>query len=96
MASASVTVDSQLISSIGKGVLVFAAIAEKDTLKDAEAMAAKVLKIKMWEDDTGRTVGLIPMKISEATRFPSNSDQATVEEKCGRDQRRSALWSVDS
>ncbi|KAK6607969.1 d-tyrosyl-trna deacylase, partial [Botrytis cinerea] len=42
--SASVTVDKQLISSIGKGILVFAAVAPGDTEKDAESLAAKVLK----------------------------------------------------
>ena len=51
--SASVTVDQRLISSIGKGVLVFAAVAPGDTEKDAEALAAKVLKMKMWDDDNG-------------------------------------------
>ena len=50
------TVDSVLISSIGKGVLVFAAVAKDDTHKEVEAMAAKVLKLKMWPDDTGGTV----------------------------------------
>ncbi|KAL9638984.1 MAG: hypothetical protein Q9164_001218 [Protoblastenia rupestris] len=59
VASASVTVDSQLISSIGKGVLVFAAVAEKDTRKDVEAMASKVLKLKMWPDEAGDTFTLM-------------------------------------
>lgn len=58
VASASVTVDAQLISSIGKGVLVFAAVAPDDTLKEVESMAAKVLKMKMWPDDAGGTVCL--------------------------------------
>ena len=56
VASASVTVDSVLVSSIGKGVLVFAAVAKDDTRKEVESMAAKVLKLKMWPDDTGGTV----------------------------------------
>ncbi|KAM5380952.1 hypothetical protein ACJZ2D_003261 [Fusarium nematophilum] len=51
--SASVTVDNQLISSIGKGVLVFAAVAPGDTEKEADLMAAKVLNMKMWEDEEG-------------------------------------------
>ncbi|CAL8577567.1 D-tyrosyl-tRNA(Tyr) deacylase [Xanthoria parietina] len=55
VASASVTVDAQLISSIGKGVLVFAAVAPDDTPKEVESMAAKVLKMKMWPDDAGGT-----------------------------------------
>ncbi|KAH7148422.1 D-Tyr tRNAtyr deacylase-like domain-containing protein [Dactylonectria macrodidyma] len=51
--SASVTVDKEVISSIGKGVLVFAAVAPGDTEKEADSLAAKVLKMKMWDDETG-------------------------------------------
>ncbi|EEH50408.2 D-tyrosyl-tRNA(Tyr) deacylase [Paracoccidioides brasiliensis Pb18] len=53
--SASVTVDKQLVSSIGKGLLVFAAVGPEDTQKDAESLAAKVLKLKIWPDDAGGT-----------------------------------------
>lgn len=56
VASASVTIDTQLVSSIGKGVLVFAAVAPDDTPKEVESMAAKVLKLKMWPDEAGGTV----------------------------------------
>ncbi|KAL6707318.1 D-tyrosyl-tRNA(Tyr) deacylase [Coniothyrium glycines] len=48
--SASVTVDGQLISSIGQGLLVLAAVSRDDTIKDVESMAAKVLKSKFWDD----------------------------------------------
>ncbi|KAM7186306.1 D-Tyr tRNAtyr deacylase-like domain containing protein [Naviculisporaceae sp. PSN 640] len=51
--SASVTVDKELVSSIGKGVLVFAAVAPGDTEKEAESLAAKVLKMKLWDDESG-------------------------------------------
>ncbi|KAH8685786.1 deacylase [Tricladium varicosporioides] len=51
--SASVTVDQQLVSSIGKGILVFAAVAPGDTEKDAEHLASKVLKMRLWDDDKG-------------------------------------------
>ncbi|CAG5156490.1 uncharacterized protein ALTATR162_LOCUS4288 [Alternaria atra] len=50
--SASVTVDGQLISSIGKGLLVLAAISKDDTEKDVEAMASKILKAKLWDDES--------------------------------------------
>ncbi|MCJ1446922.1 MAG: D-tyrosyl-tRNA(Tyr) deacylase [Stictis urceolatum] len=53
VASASVSVDQQLVSSIGRGVLVFAAVAPSDTAKEIESMASKVLKMKMWPDDSG-------------------------------------------
>ncbi|KAF2093730.1 putative aminoacyl-tRNA hydrolase [Rhizodiscina lignyota] len=51
--SASVTVDGKLISSIGKGVLVFAGLGKDDTDKDVESMAGKVLKMKLWDDEKG-------------------------------------------
>ncbi|GAB7358762.1 hypothetical protein MBLNU230_g3989t1 [Neophaeotheca triangularis] len=51
--SASVTVDGQLISTIGKGLLIFAAVGKDDTAKEAESMASKVLKAKFWDDAQG-------------------------------------------
>ena len=47
------TVDGQLVSTISKGLLVFAAIGKDDTQKEAESMASKVLKVKLWGDDSG-------------------------------------------
>ncbi|KAL1303960.1 hypothetical protein AAFC00_000408 [Neodothiora populina] len=51
--SASVTVDGQLISTIGKGLLVLAAVAKDDTKAEVESMANKILKVKLWDDDKG-------------------------------------------
>lgn len=51
--SASVSVDKKLVSSIGKGVLVFAAIAPGDTEKEIDTVATKVLNMKLWDDDAG-------------------------------------------
>ena len=45
--------DGQLISTISKGLLIFAAIGKDDSKKEAESMASKVLKVKLWEDDSG-------------------------------------------
>lgn len=56
MLSASVTVDSEVVSSIGKGVLVFAAVAPGDTEKEMNAIAAKVVKMKLWDDEKGSKV----------------------------------------
>lgn len=49
--SASVAIDGERVSSIGRGLLVLAAISRDDTDKDIEAMAAKILKAKLWDDD---------------------------------------------
>ncbi|KAK7724345.1 hypothetical protein FJTKL_03777 [Diaporthe vaccinii] len=51
--SASVTVEKELVSSIGKGVLVFAAVAPGDTEKEADSLAAKVIKLRLWDDENG-------------------------------------------
>lgn len=45
-----------MISSIGKGVLAFAAVAPGDTEKEADLMAAKVLRMKLWDDEEGGKV----------------------------------------
>ncbi|KAK8146455.1 D-tyrosyl-tRNA(Tyr) deacylase [Beauveria asiatica] len=50
--SGSVTVEKELVSSIGRGVLVFAAVAPGDTEKEMESMANKVLRMKLWDDDS--------------------------------------------
>jgi D-tyrosyl-tRNA(Tyr) deacylase len=49
-------VDKQVVSSIGRGVLVFAAMAPGDTQKEADALASKVLKMRLWDDDEGNRV----------------------------------------
>ncbi|KAF2138599.1 uncharacterized protein K452DRAFT_88884 [Aplosporella prunicola CBS 121167] len=51
--SASVTVDGKLISNIGMGILVFAAVGKDDTQAEVERMASKVLKMQMWDDEEG-------------------------------------------
>ncbi|PNY28407.1 D-tyrosyl-tRNA(Tyr) deacylase, partial [Tolypocladium capitatum] len=51
--SASVTVDKEVISSIGRGVLVFAAIAPGDTEREINSIASKVLKMRLWDDEAG-------------------------------------------
>ena len=56
MLSASVTVDKQLISSIGKGILVFAAVAPRDTETEVDALASKVLRMCLWDDEAGGRV----------------------------------------
>lgn len=48
--------DGNLVSSIGKGILVFAAVAKEDTPEKVESMASKVLKLKMWDGDNGAKV----------------------------------------
>jgi hypothetical protein len=90
--SASVTVDKQLISSIGKGILVFAAVAPGDTEKDADALAAKVLKMKLWDDEAGGRVRIDP--ICTYLVVGMESDYLAVENECSRYPWRGPVWYV--
>ncbi|KAF8448556.1 D-Tyr tRNAtyr deacylase-like domain-containing protein [Terfezia claveryi] len=65
--SASVTIDSEVVSSIGKGMLVLVAVqlssvegatrqwcsvSPNDTTEDGKSLATKLLSLKMWPTDT--------------------------------------------
>jgi D-tyrosyl-tRNA(Tyr) deacylase len=73
--SASVTVDGQLISSIGKGILVLAAVSKDDTEKDIESMASKILKIKLWDDDSKDPPGRVSVVVSDYSLTSTNLRQ---------------------
>ncbi|KAJ5377625.1 D-aminoacyl-tRNA deacylase [Penicillium cataractarum] len=78
--SASVTVDSELISSIGKGLLVFAGVGKDDTEKEAENLVNKVLKAKFWPDENGAQVWTsVVLRISILGAF--GADSLLVEEE---------------
>lgn len=62
------TVDGQLISSIGRGLLVLAAISKDDTEKDIESMPAKILKAKLWDDESSDPPGKVGSLWQEAER----------------------------
>lgn len=93
MLNASVTVDKQLISSIGKGILIFAAVATGDTEQDADALAAKVLRMRLWDDEAGGRVCARPyLYILKTTNGISNN--LTVEDERTRHPWRSSVWYV--
>lgn len=52
---ASVSVDGAVLSSIGAGSLVLAAIAADDTTEVVDRMADKLIALRYFEDDDGRT-----------------------------------------
>ncbi len=53
--SASVTVDSQTVGQIKNGFLVFVGISENDTKEKADKMVQKMLNLRIFEDDAGKT-----------------------------------------
>lgn len=50
---ASVTIDGEMHSSIGKGLLVFAGIEEADDSEDTAWLAAKVVNLRLFDDSSG-------------------------------------------
>ncbi len=53
--SAAVTVEEQEIGNIGKGYLLLVGIEEGDNLETAEKMADKIQKLRLFEDENGKT-----------------------------------------
>ncbi|QRV72782.1 D-tyrosyl-tRNA(Tyr) deacylase [Ceratobasidium sp. AG-Ba] len=50
VSSASVTVDSQTVSSISRGLMCLIGIGDDDTAKDSEYIANKILSLKIFDD----------------------------------------------
>ena len=73
--SASVTVDGQRISEIGKGFLVLLGVGQADTDADLDYMVNKVANLRVFEDDEGRMnrslleVGGEALVVSQFTLF---------------------------
>ncbi len=51
---ACVTVDGQTVGRIGRGLLVFLAVAKSDTTAEADRLADKVLELRIFEDSGGK------------------------------------------
>lgn len=52
--SCSVTVDGKIISEQGKGLLVLLGVADGDTERDADLLCAKIVKMRIFEDENGK------------------------------------------
>ena len=52
---ASVTVGGEVVGSIGEGLLVLLGVKAGDTEKDADYVADKLLKLRIFEDENGKS-----------------------------------------
>ena len=50
----SVRVDGKVVGEIGRGLNILACVMEGDTEKEAELLAAKAAKMRIFEDDDGK------------------------------------------
>ncbi len=53
VSQASVTIDEQLFSSIGKGLMILAGIEETDLNEDAEWLCSKICNLRIFPDENG-------------------------------------------
>lgn len=51
------TVDNQLVSSIGRGLLVLAGVGKGDDEKEADSLISRIMRCRLWPDDNGKQVG---------------------------------------
>ncbi|MBE6985818.1 MAG: D-tyrosyl-tRNA(Tyr) deacylase [Ruminococcaceae bacterium] len=91
--SASVTIDGQVVGSIGKGFLILLGVGPEDTEKDCRYLAEKALGLRIFEDEQGKmnlgldAVGGEVLVVSQFTlygncrkgRRPSFTDAAPAE-----------------
>ena len=54
VSSASVTIDGQIDSQIGTGLLILLGVAHGDTAEDGEWLAQKIAKLRIFADDAGQ------------------------------------------
>ena len=52
---ASVTVDNNVIGKIGKGYMVLIGVSDTDTKEIADKMLDKMIKLRIFEDESGKT-----------------------------------------
>lgn len=52
---AKVTVEDKILGSIGKGFLIFLGIGEEDTKETADKYMDKILKLRIFPDENGKT-----------------------------------------
>ena len=50
---ASVTIDGQVKSKIGKGILILVGIEDRDTQEDIEWLAKKITNLRIFDDENG-------------------------------------------
>lgn len=53
--NAEVEISGKIVGKIGKGYLVLAGISDTDTRETAERMIEKMLKLRIFEDENGKT-----------------------------------------
>ena len=55
VSEASVTIDGEVVSSIGRGFLVLLGVTHSDTPREADDIAARIATLRIFEDSSGKS-----------------------------------------
>ncbi len=55
VSEASVTIDGEVVSSIGQGFLVLLGVTHSDTVREADDIAARIATLRIFEDANGKS-----------------------------------------
>ncbi len=55
VSEASVTIDGEVVSSIGRGFLVLLGVTHSDTPREADDIAARIATLRIFEDSNGKS-----------------------------------------
>ena len=73
---ASVTIENQMVSSIGKGLMILVGVREADTVPDMQWLAAKAANMRIFDDENGvmnRSVMDVDGEILAVSQFTLNA-----------------------
>ena len=73
---ASVTIDNQVVSSIGNGLMILVGVREADTVPDMQWLAAKAANMRIFDDENGvmnRSVMDVDGEILAVSQFTLNA-----------------------
>ena len=59
VSSASVEVEGSIVGEIGEGLMVLVGFGESDSQKEADYLAKKLVKLRIFHDENGRGCGTV-------------------------------------
>jgi D-tyrosyl-tRNA(Tyr) deacylase len=93
VSEARVTVDGNVAGEIGRGLLVLLGIAHDDSPADADRLAAKVARLRIFEGDAGKfdrsvlDVGGAVLVVSQFTLIADTTRQEGTQKRVGKGNR---------